>query len=115
MGSEMAAQDAKKFLEQIKSDANLRDALGKEIGRDVAAGIQKHASQLGLRFTTEELVKAYVEQLASQGLSQADIKDILSTTTGPELLVRYKATQAAIRYASYAPGGTLFYANKPKY
>jgi hypothetical protein len=112
----MADQDAEKFLQQIKSDANLREALGKEMQHDIAAGVQKYASQLGLHFTTEELVKAYVEQLAGQGLSHADIQDIMSATAGPELLVRYKANQAAIPYVSYAPnGGPPVYAGKPRY
>ena len=112
----MAEQDAEKFLQQVKSDANLREALGKEMQRDIAAGVQKYATQFGLRFTTEELVKAYVEQLAGQGVSQADIQDIMSATTGPELLVRYKANQTAIPYVSYAPtGGPPVYAGKPRY
>ena len=51
----MSSSDAEKFVQQVTADATLREDLGKELQQDIADAVQKYASQLGLKFTTEEL------------------------------------------------------------
>jgi glutaminase len=111
----MSSSDAEKFVEQVTADATLRENLGKELQQDIADAVQKYASQLGLKFTTEELVKAYVAQLASKGLTSADVEDIMSSAATPELLVRYNSNQTPTPYVSYAEGGPRMYAGTPRY
>jgi glutaminase len=111
----MSSSDAEKFVQQVTADGTLRENLGKELQQDIADAVQKYASQLGLKFTTEELVKAYVAQLASKGLTSADVEDIMSSAATPELLVRYSANQTPAPYVSYAEGGPRMYAGTPRY
>lgn len=77
----MSDNDAKSFLDKVKSDPAVRDALVGAISDGASKGAVEAGKKLGLDFSTSELIAAYADEMRASGLTEGKLKDLSSGGT----------------------------------
>lgn len=109
----MSDNDAKEFINKVKTDPAIRDGLVNAVRDGAAQGVQKAGESMGLNFTAGELVHAYTEEMRASGLSDEDMKDLAGAGVGPHMM--YGATNDGAYAAHPAYAGHPAYADHPAY
>ena len=92
----MSQEDAKQFIEKLKSDQSAREGLATAIRDGAANSVSNFGSSHGLNFSGAEFVKAYRDLMREHAPSSEDFHTI-APTAGPD-----QAEYAASPDASYA-------------
>lgn len=82
----MSDQDAKQFIDKLKNDPSVREALANAVRNGASSGASDYGAKLGLNFSGSELVNAYSDEMRAQGLSDDDIKDLTSAGESPHVM-----------------------------